>query len=213
VKFQKRKRAAKKFSKPLDKVSAKRLPRLLKAEQGKNQGAQGQARYSTGKPRGRPPTIPRSWVTGRAYNYKIQLGQVWPRLQGSLLEAQTEEEVERAFENNGQPYAQNFVPAMASDILALIHDSKFPKRAEARVNFLADSLGGRPNLSFRSSRDLCEQERVREKRTNRIVRYEFYIECSCGYKGRSLDHACPKCRAQIDFGFGSILGSSLYFNR
>jgi len=29
------------------------------------------------------------------------------------------------------------------------------------------------------------------------LRFEYYVECSCRYKGPSLDHACPKCGAKI----------------
>jgi hypothetical protein len=58
------------------------------------------------------------------------------------------------------------------------------------------------NLFFRVLRDPnCQKERTKEKRTHHILRFEFYVECSCGFKGRSCDHACPKCGAEIDFGF------------
>ncbi len=184
MKFRKRKKATKKASRPLDKVSAKRPSGTRKAGQGEPV-AKAEVHYSTRRPRGRPQKIPRNWVTGRAYNYRIQLSQVWPRLEGSLLGAQTEEEVTDAFENHAKPYAQNFVPAMASDILALIRHSKFPKRPEARINFLADSLGGRPDISLRTSRDICERDRAKQRRKSphKILRHEFYVECSCGYKG------------------------------
>ena len=45
---------------------------------------------------------------------------------------------------------------------------------------------------------------MKEKRANahHIIRYEFYVECSCGYKGRSVDHACRKCEARIQFRIG-----------
>lgn len=113
--------------------------------------------------------------------------------------AQTVEEVKTAFETYGQPYAGDFVPERASDILALIRHPKFPKHSEARINFLADSLGGRPNLSLRTSRDICERERARQRRKSQhhIIRNEFYVECTCGYKGPARDNACRKCGAEI----------------
>ena len=103
--------------------------------------------------RGRPQEIPRNWVTGRAYNLAIQLKLIWPKLSEPLLEAETEEEVKAAFETYGSSYASNFVPERVSDVLALIRDRKLPKKKEAQIHFLADSLGGRPNLSLRRSRD------------------------------------------------------------
>jgi len=105
--------------------------------------------------------IPRNWVTGRAYDLHIQLQQEWSKLGGPLLAAKTEEEVKAAFEEFAKPYTGNFVPGRISDIFTLIKDKKFPKKQEAQINFLADSLGGRPNLSLRSSRDICEKERAK----------------------------------------------------
>jgi hypothetical protein len=203
VKFRKGDRPAKAPKRRLDKVSAKRRSEGTKASQ-RVPLAQVRDPYSTKKPRGRPQKIQRDWITGRAYKYGIQLNQVWPRLEAPLLAAQTKEEVTAAFENYGKPYAQDYVPGMESDILALICDPKFPKRPEARVNFLADSLGGRPELSFRTSRDICERQRAkqRHKTEHRIIRHEYYVECSCGYKGPALDDACRKCGAEIPRALG-----------
>ena len=121
------------------------------------------------------------------------------KLGGPLLAAKTEEEVKAAFEEYGSSYADNFVPGKVSDILSLMRDPKFPKRNETQINFLADSLGGRPNLSLRRSRDICEQDRAKQRRKlkYKIIRNEFYIECTCGYKGAALDNACRNCGAEI----------------
>jgi hypothetical protein len=63
---------------------------------------------------------------------------------------------------------------------------------------LARSLAGRPVLRFRTSRDICEKADTQErlKSPHRILRREFYIECSCGYRGLGFDNDCPKCAAQ-----------------
>lgn len=164
------------------------------------------------KGRGRPPKIPTNWVVGHAYNYRIQLGQMWETLEGPLLKAQTVEEVAAAFQEHGRQYADQIVPALAPDILALIRDPKFPKRSDARVNFLVDSLGGRPNVSFRTSRDVCERERARQRRKSKhhIIRKEFYVECSCGYKGPALNSACPKCSAKFSFSYQELMVGGLF---
>jgi len=47
-------------------------------------------------------------------------------------------------------------------------------------------LAGLGRIAPRRSRDICADERTKAKRAH---------------------HACPKCRARIDFGFGSIFGS------
>jgi hypothetical protein len=165
------------------------------------------------KGRGRPGTIPRSWVTGRAHNYRFMLAQVWPKLGAALLAATTEQEIASAFENHARPYVGEFVPRLTADILVLIRDPKFPKTANARIAFLADSLGGRPSISFRTSRDLCGDERrkVASKSSHHIVRTEYYIECSCGYKGPARDNACRKCGAEIPLATGTMWGNPLLF--
>ena len=198
AKMRKRQKGREKAGKTLDRVTAGRAAKAQELQRGLPLAATG-AIYSTKKPRGRPRKIPVNWVTGRAYNYGIQLQQVWPQLGGALLAAKTPGDVQVAFENNAPAYARNFVPGLAEDILTLIRHRKFPKRAEGQINFLADSLGGRPNLSLRRSRDICEEDRVRQRRKSlhHIIRHEFYIECSCGYKGPALDSACRKCGAEI----------------
>jgi hypothetical protein len=170
-------------------------------------------RVSGKRGRGRPQDIPRSWVIGRAENYRGNLAQVWSELSGSLVAAETEEQVVAAFQNYGQPYAGEFVPRLASDILTLIRDLNFPKRPEAQVNFLADSLAGRPSVEFRTSRDICGKERAREraKSPHKIIRKEFYIECSCGYKGPARDNACRKCGATIPLELETMWGDPRLF--
>lgn len=168
--------------------------------------------FSEKRRRGRPVRIQRSWVTGRAKNYRFMLTAVWPKLSGPLLAADTEEQVNAAFENCAQPYTRNFVPGFASDILALIHDPHFPKRAKAQIGFLADSLPGRPEITARRSRDICAEDRAIERAKSRykILRKEFYIECSCGYKGPARDDACRKCRAAIPLSLEGMFGSGLF---
>src|SRR5580658_2679831 len=60
--------------------------------------------------RGRPQTIPRDWVIGRAENDRLKLTQAWAALSGQLLAAKNEDQVCAAFEEHGQPYARDFVP-------------------------------------------------------------------------------------------------------
>jgi len=184
VKIKSTKRLVKKLQNPLDMVSEKRR-------------------------RGRPAKIKRSWVRGRADNYRWILNQIWDRVSPRLLKAQTREDVIRSYEGTDLgANALDFVQ-LADLILQVLKEPKFPKQSrKAQINFLADSIGRRGVVAPRSSRDICEKERARIERLHHIVRYEFWIECSCGYKGRSLNHACPKCEAEIplraDLGVESI---------
>jgi hypothetical protein len=160
--------------------------------------------------RGRPYKIRASEVSGRAYNYRLIFNQTWDVLGEQLLKAKTEGEVLQAFERTA--YKNEFA-ALASLILEVLRDPDFPKRdKEARINFLADSLAARGVVTPRTSRDICARKRARErhKSTHRILRHEFYIECSCGYKGPARDNACRKCGAESDFLPGTLMGRGLY---
>ncbi len=159
--------------------------------------------------RGRPASVRPSEIRGRADNYRWILNQGWDRLWPLLSKAQTLEEVIKAFQEGASPYAQEFMPALAGLVVKVLHEPKFPGRQEPQINFLADSLAGLGRITPRSSRDICERERAKQKRAHHIIRYEFYIECSCGYKGKSRNYACPKCGATIAFGYGSIFNNGL----
>jgi hypothetical protein len=159
--------------------------------------------FSAKRGRGRPPNLPRSWIVGRAGNYRFILDQVWDRLWPLLSKVDSETDVTEAFQQGASPYDRQFVPAMAGLVLRVLHEPRFPKRRSARIGFLADSLGGGDSVTPRRSRDICAEWRAKEKeaqQAHRIIRYEFYVECSCGYKGRSQEHACAKCGASINFG-------------
>jgi hypothetical protein len=150
------------------------------------------------KKRGRPPTVTASEVYGRAENFRDILAEVWDRLWPLLSKANSEAEVTKAFQDGGRPYDQNFVPGLSALTLRVLRESTLPKRRAPLQRFLADSLAGVGVVTPRRSRDICATERAR-KRAHHILRYEFYIECSCGYEGHSKSHACPKCGAKILF--------------
>jgi hypothetical protein len=128
------------------------------------------------------------------------------------LGCQNKEEVIAAFENHAQPYGQEFVPRLASDILKLIKEIGFPLRGKAQVKYIAESLAGRPTVSLRTSRDICGKIRAEEnaKSPYRIIRKEFYIVCECGYKGPVEFDACRKCGAQIDYLRDALLGPRIF---
>jgi hypothetical protein len=152
-------------------------------------------RFSPKRGRGRPPKVSASAIAGHAYNNRGILQNIWNRLWPALSDAQTEHDVVKAFQD-AAPGESNFTP-YAQLILTVLKDPKFPKRQKAQVNFLADSTAGLGIVTPRRSRDICAEERGKAKRKHHIIRYEYYVECSCGYAGNSLDHGCPKCGARI----------------
>lgn len=159
--------------------------------------------------RGRPRWVNPSETAGQGNNYRGIFNFIWDALYPLLLAAQTDQDVIRAFENAAPGGGREFMPALASLVLQVIHARNFPKRRQAQVNFMADSLAAYGQVSARRSRDICQRERLKEKKAHHIIRYEFKIECSCGYKGFSRDHACPRCKAEVQFLFHSMLSAAL----
>ncbi len=157
-------------------------------------------RFSHKRGRGRPVKVVPSAVRGRADNYRVWLARLWNELGVPLLVSDTEDDVIKAFQT-ALP-GNNEFPPLAQLILKIIKDPKFPKRQKARINFLADSVAGLGLVTARRSRDICAEERTATANTHQILRYEFYVECSCGYKGLSQNHACRKCGADIHFPLG-----------
>jgi hypothetical protein len=148
------------------------------------------------KRRGRPTDLRYSEIYGRAQNLQFILNQVWDRLWPLLSQADTEQEVAHAFQNGSNPYEQQFL-SYAALVLAAKQEAMFPKRPKSQQRFLADSLAALGQASPRRSRDICMRERMKAKATHHVVRYEYYVECSCGYEGPAKDRACRKCGATI----------------
>lgn len=75
--------------------------------------------------------------------------------------------------------------------------------------FIANSLAGRPNVEPRTSRDIRARALAEEeaRSPHKILRTEFYVECSCGYRGPALNNACRKCGAQINMLAELLQGS------
>jgi hypothetical protein len=152
--------------------------------------------------RGRPTDLRYSEIYGRAQNLQVILNQVWDRLWPLLSQANNEQEVAQAFQNGANPYEREF-SQYAALALEAKQESTFPQRPKSQQRFLADSLAALGAASPRRSRDICMQERIKAKRAHHIIRYEYYIECSCGYEGPSKDRACRNCGARIP---GSLFG-------
>ena len=158
--------------------------------------------------RGRPRKCRYPEILGRADNYRGIFKEIWYKLSGLLLASQSETEVIEAFRSYAEPYTREFIPRLAGDILNVIKEKKFPQKARSQIQFLANSLAGRPNVGARTSRDICAKGLAEEKARSphRILRKEFYVECSCGFKGPALNDACRKCGAEISLLWGFGLG-------
>lgn len=146
------------------------------------------------RPLGRPG-VNRTLVLQTADQFRVMLPDVWPRLAPQLLAAQSPEDVTNAFEPFGL-LSTSFVPRWTELIFKIVKDRRFPRvRAKAQIEFLSDSLGAQGAVKPRRSREICAEERKKERTRERhvIVRRDYYIECTCGYEGPASRGACPKC--------------------
>lgn len=144
--------------------------------------------------RGRPRKIDASSVRAYADGCRHWLERNWNDLGVSLLSAKTEEEISKALQKVDW---ENLIPRSPSLILNVLMETKFPKRKKAQINFLADSIAGGGTVTPRRSRDICAQQRKADAQRHYILRYEYWIECSCGYRGQSQNHCCKKCGAVL----------------
>jgi hypothetical protein len=161
--------------------------------EGKDQAAQENISDGPSKKRGRgrPANINPSVVVGSADIYRLWFEQLWSKLGPRLLAARSSEEITKAIRENAPDVSTSLAPH-SELILQILHDPKFPAvRSASQIHFLADSLGGQGFVKPRRSREICAEERSRVRHV--IVRQEYYIECSCGYKGPALDGACRDC--------------------
>ncbi|MGB7081941.1 MAG: hypothetical protein WBD54_09920 [Candidatus Acidiferrales bacterium] len=159
--------------------------------------------------RGRPRWVDPGETKARGDNYQGIFNMVWDTLYPLLSKAQTDEEVIRSFEEGAGSYSRHFMPKFAPLVLKVLRERTFPKKGTTQANFMADSLAAYGDVSARRSRDICQQERLKGHKTHHIIRYDFKIECSCGYKGFSRDHACPRCKAKVEFEFHSMLSQAM----
>jgi hypothetical protein len=144
--------------------------------------------------RGRPG-VPSEEIAGRAINMRYQFESQWEKIGEALLTATTPQAVNSLL--TGTYLERDLVPHMARTVLDVMNDPKFPKRTKAQINFLADSLAALGSVSPRRSRDICTAERARKKKQNRIIRQDFYIECTCGYEGPAKHSKCPGCETAV----------------
>jgi hypothetical protein len=141
--------------------------------------------------KGRPARIDPKIVVGGADAFRAWFHQFWPKLGHRILLADSSEAIEKAIKEDA-PTISAALAQYFELIWKIVHDRRFPRaRMTSQINFLADSLGGQGLVTPRRSREICAEERSNV--SHMIVRREYYIECSCGYKGPALDGDCRDC--------------------
>lgn len=157
-----------------------------------------------GRQPGRPSGIRRSEVVNRAEDFGLVLELCRHQIKWEKLRtAQSEQDLDEAFKDINPSYIESKFRPRYSLILEIVKEARLPKRdINAQISFLADSIGGNGVISPRRSRNICVEER--KKREHKIIRREFYIECTCGYKGPALDSGCRDCGTGKGFMEGGL---------
>ena len=147
-----------------------------------------------GKTRGPKPKVNRSELVRRAYDFEMVFKLAGNKIDWvKLLAAESVEDVEKAFDLMDEIYRGKFLykPDL---LLNCVRDKKFPKQdRNAQELFIAESLAGEGRVTIRRSRDICQEDRAERKRQGTIICREFYIECTCGYRGPAARGGCPNC--------------------
>ena len=147
---------------------------------------------STKRPLGRPGVL-KSEIQTRAFHYHRTMQNYWDVLEEPFLKAESEEEFKRLMENVAESIQREFGPWLFPHIQKTRNDLKFPKKTKTQQIFFADSLAALGRVSPRRSRDIVAEGREEKRKKHKIIRQEYYIECTCGYEGPAKDGACPEC--------------------
>jgi hypothetical protein len=155
---------------------------------------------ASAKRRGRHAQVSADVVGRRADYIESNLKRAWNTLGPMLLAARTPADVAHALKCGATPYVGEFIsPDWYELVLKILSERQFPKTQAAQIKFLATSVAGWGEISARRSRDVAQSERKKRRAQHRILRYEFYVECTCGYRGPSMNHACRECAAPIEW--------------
>jgi hypothetical protein len=149
---------------------------------------------------GRKPKVITSEACGRAGDLKLILETNRERINWArLLAIGSKEDLEEVLKA-AHDRAREKLLYKPELLLATLKDKKFPRHnRDAQEQFIADSLAAEGRVSIRRSRDIVQQVRSAGKKRGKILRREFYVECSCGYKGPALHDACPDCGAEVSY--------------
>jgi hypothetical protein len=168
--------------------------------------------------RGRPPKDRQAesdaGVLLRSENYSRVLSSRWDNLAPGLAqvkEAGADESVEKVTAvlvaaGFSESSSDGFPPlsVLAPRVLRVLRDKKYPKQRDSQITFLADALSGF-RLEPRTAHELCNRERekaalLEARRSGNAIRHAipvFDVECSCGYRGQSVNAACAECGAPV----------------
>lgn len=157
-------------------------------------------RFTRVSKRGRKPKVRVSELYNRAYDLRLIFQSNLSKLNWKeLVAARTEKDLEQAL-NNAFDRAKEILLCKPGLLLSVLCDRQFPQKdRDAQEQFIADSLAALGQVSIRRSRDIVQRDRSARKKRGKILRREFYIECSCKYEGPAYKDACPQCGAEVSY--------------
>jgi len=132
-------------------------------------------------------------VFASVFPYTAHLKASWNEIKEPILKAKSAQEIKAIIESTTNTTLKNQLAGIEDKVYEVVHEKKFPTREKAQIRFLAESLAGCYSVSTRRSRDICAEMRLKEKVQTRIIRKEFYIECTCGYQGPAKYGKCARC--------------------
>lgn len=152
-------------------------------------------------------TVPPEWILGRADNlstaFQNATDEFWAKVklireakpktprdkinagQNALAEIKLRGAFPASIQGESLPEA--FVLTFTDAVM----DAKFPARRKPQAKFLGESLGASGEVSGRRSRDICGEERAKQRRDSEPI--ELYIKC-CGKKRWTENQVCPQCK-------------------
>ena len=142
--------------------------------------------------RGRPGVYKKE-IQARAFYYRQTIQNHWDELEEPFLKAESEDEFKRLMENVAVSLLSEFGPRLFPLLQKTRNDLKFPKKKSTQAIFFADSLAGKGRVTPRRSRDIVAEDRKEKRKKHKIIRRDYYIECTCGYEGPAHHGACPGC--------------------
>ncbi len=141
-----------------------------------------------------------SEICNRAYDFRLILEANRKRIDWARLLASSSEQDLSDVLKEAHNRARERLLYKPELLLTTLKDKKFPKQnRDAQEQFIADSLAAEGLVSIRRSRDIVQRDRSARKKRGKILRREFYIECSCGYRGPALNDTCPECGAEVSY--------------
>jgi hypothetical protein len=166
----------------------------ISAKLGSGQKTANRALTASEETRGRKPILlPEEVLEHAEFMLKVVASLkdeiAWDKLEAARTEAEAESAITKV-----PPFYREILKDRFAAILTWVREGKFPRKSlKRKMHHFADSIAADVFLSPRRSRDICSEERKRVQNATMLLCREFYIECTCGYRGPARRGGCRRC--------------------